>query len=318
VENGGWALFIYTPRGRNHGWDLWESVKSSKRWFASKLTILDTARADGSPVISEEDVEAEKEEGMSDDKAEQEFFCSFAAGVEGALFAKYVEQARDEHRVGGVPWNKRLPVHLYFDLGIDDSTSVWFQQREGWMRRWFRYEEWADVALQDVFLTLASMPYRYATINLPHDAKQRDKGTALSLEDYANDAFDDQRAAVIVHKAYGVQDSIEAARALITQSWFDETEDARPIRREPGETKHEQGCDRGLQTLVNYCKIWDPKRKVYQQNPLHNWASHGADAFRLAGMDDADEPEHQIGDSPSRPTVRSQVRGSIKYGGRAA
>jgi hypothetical protein len=316
VENGGWALFITTPRGRNHAWDLWERVKDSQRWFTSKLTVRDTAREDGTPVISEEDVESEREEGMSDEKVEQEFYCSFAAGVEGAYFSRALETAREDDRIGRVPWNKRVSVHLYFDLGIDDSTAVWFCQREGWMRKWFRYEEWQDVALADVFLVLADMPYRYGTINLPHDGKQRDKGTGRTLEDYANDAFDDQRSVVMVHPAYGVQPSIEAARALISQSWFDESGKARPIRREPGESDHVQGCDRGLQCLLNYQKIWDPKRKVYQQNPAHNWASHGADAYRLAGMDDIDEPIHEIGDAPSRPAVVSQVRGSIRYGGR--
>lgn len=319
VENDGWAMFIFTPRGRNHGYDLYERARVSPRWFCSRKTILETKREDGeTPIVTKDQVQDEIDEGMSFEKAEQEFYCSFAAGVEGAYFATYIETAREEERIGRVPWNKRLAVHLYFDLGIDDSTAVWFGQRDGWMRRWFRYEEWQDVALQDVFLTLAEMPYRYGTINLPHDAKQRDKGTARSLEEYAEDAFEDQRASVIVHRAYGVQDTIEAARALITQSWFDESGQARPVRRETGDSKHVNGCDRGLQTLVNYQKIWDTKRKVYQQQPLHNWASHGADAWRLAGMDDIDEPLHDVGDSASRPTVVSQVRGSIKYGGRAA
>lgn len=305
VENGGWALFIYTPRGRNHGWTLYETVrKQPARWYTSRLTVDDTRRENGEPVITREQVAEEIADGMSEERAAQEFDCSFAAGVEGAYFARQMEAAREDGRIGRAPWNPRHPVHLYFDLGIDDATACWFGQRIGWQRVWFKYLEWRDEALAGVFRELAAMPLRYGTINLPHDGAQRDKGTGRRIREYADDAWNEQPGDIIVHEAYDVQNSIEAARHLITQSWFDE-----------------EGCERGLSCLLNYAKVWDEKRRVYQMQPRHDWASHGADAWRLAGMDDVDEPIHEIADGrldTGKPKVHSQVRGAISSSSKGA
>ena len=76
AENDGWALFIYTPRGRNHGWDTYQRALRSKDWFCQLLTVDDTK------VISHEAIEAEREAGMSEDKVQQEFWCSFEASNE--------------------------------------------------------------------------------------------------------------------------------------------------------------------------------------------------------------------------------------------
>ena len=295
VENGGWALFIYTPRGRNHGWDLWRSAKDSDRWFTSRLSVTDTSRADGSPIVSAEQIDDERQDGMSEEKVQQEFYCSFAAGVEGAYFARQLEAAREDGRIGRVPWNPRYPVHLYMDLGIDDATAIWFGQRIGHSRNWFRYAEYRDRALADIFLELADLPYRFGTINLPHDGKQRDKGTGRRLIEYAEDAWGDQRAAVIAHPQRPKQDLIENGRALIGVSYFDE-----------------EHCARGLDALSNYRKIWDERRKCYQQQPLHDWASHGASAWELAGQLDTDEPEHEFDVLGRKPRVNTQIRGSIR------
>lgn len=297
-ENGGWAIFIYTPRGRNHGWDLWEATKNSPRFYRSLLDVRQTFREDGSPIVSELDVVHEMEDGMSPEMAQQEFYCSFAAGVVGAYFARALEEAREAKpsRIGKVPHDAMRVVHLHFDLGLRDQTAVWFSQRDAFGWRFFRYEEYRDRALLEVFNEIAQMPYRFGTINLPHDGAKRDQGTGIQLRHYADDAF--READVIVHPQYDVQTTIEAARHLITRSWFDE-----------------DGCKRGLQVLLNYRKVWDDKRKTYRENPLHDWASHGADAFRLAGMDaapgPADADDEVIG---SRVTGGPSVRRSTGYG----
>ena len=138
VENDGWALFIYTPRGRNHGWSLWEDTAKADHWHRSRLTILQTQREDGSPIMTEAQIEQEQADGMSHEAAQQEFYCSFAAGVVGAYFARELEIAREQGRIGKVLHDKRYACHLYFDLGIDDATAVWVGQRDGFQRKWLR------------------------------------------------------------------------------------------------------------------------------------------------------------------------------------
>lgn len=290
-ENGGFAIFIYTPRGKNHGFDLYNKVKKNARWHVSLLTIEDTKREDGTPIVTEEDIQEERDDGMSEEMIRQEFYCSFSAGVVGAYWAHLVEAADLDDRIGDVPYDPLLSVHLYFDIGIDDATAVWFGQRRQFQRRWFKYKEYKDTPLIEVFEDVYKMPYRISYVNLPHDARQREKGTGNRIEAYAEDIFDDFTR-VVTHKAYNVQESIEAGGQLIRISHFDR-----------------DGCARGLDCLMNYRKVWDPKRKTYQVKPFHDWASHGADAWRLAGMQDIDEPEMELFFSgPQVPKVHRSMR----------
>jgi len=124
AENGGWAVFIYTPRGKNHGYTLYNMAKKADEWFCQNLTVNDTKRADGSPVISPEAIETERSEGMEEALIQQEFFGSFEAQIPGAYFADQLQQAKDQNRVGRIPIEPSLQVHTAWDLGISDSMSI--------------------------------------------------------------------------------------------------------------------------------------------------------------------------------------------------
>ena len=128
-ENHGFAIFIYTPRGKNHGWDLYDKVKKNPRWHVSLLTIDDTKNEFGQPLVTEADIQEERDEGMAEEDIQQEYYCSFAAGIRGAYWASEVERAREENRIGRIPYSNLMPVHLYLDIGIDDATACWFGQR---------------------------------------------------------------------------------------------------------------------------------------------------------------------------------------------
>ncbi len=96
AENGGWAIFNFTPRGANHAKGLYDMASHNSEWFCELLT------ADDTNAISKEDIQKEREAEMSEDFIQQEFYCSFTLGVEGSYYAKYLEEARDEDRVGNV------------------------------------------------------------------------------------------------------------------------------------------------------------------------------------------------------------------------
>jgi phage terminase large subunit len=125
VENGGWAVFNFTPRGANHAKDLFIMAQSNPDWFCQLLTVDDTK------VVNEEDIQAERDAGMSEDYIQQEFYCSFTLGVEGSYYAAYLEDAREELRIGRVPWAKQSRVFTAWDLGYGDSTSIVFYQVVG-------------------------------------------------------------------------------------------------------------------------------------------------------------------------------------------
>jgi hypothetical protein len=84
-QNNGWALFNYTPRGMNHGWDLYQLAKANNDWFCELLNILDTKKPDGTPVLTEEDIEKERAEGMSEAMIRQEYYCDFMASGDDVL-----------------------------------------------------------------------------------------------------------------------------------------------------------------------------------------------------------------------------------------
>ena len=130
-ENDGWAVFNYTPRGKNHGFDLYQMAKDNPEWFCEVLTIRNTFRPNGHPIISEEDIQRERDEGMSDELIQQEYYCSFTAAVTGAYYAKQMAQAEIDKRITSVPYDSALLVDTWWDLGIGDSTVIWFTQTYG-------------------------------------------------------------------------------------------------------------------------------------------------------------------------------------------
>jgi hypothetical protein len=126
AENGGWAVFNFTPRGQNHGKELYDMAKDNKAWFCQMLTVEDTFREKDIPVITKQDIEAERKSGMSEDYIQQEFYCSFTLGIEGSYYAKYMQNARDEDRIGKVPYAKQSRVYTAWDIGYGDSTAIIF------------------------------------------------------------------------------------------------------------------------------------------------------------------------------------------------
>ena len=127
MANDGWCVFISTPRGKNHMWELWNIAKANPdEWFAYKLTVEDTCH------ISLLELEREKAQGlMSEDFIQQEFYCSFDMGVEGAYYAKYIDRMRIKGQIGSVPWESAFKVHTAWDIGVRDSTTIIFFQTVG-------------------------------------------------------------------------------------------------------------------------------------------------------------------------------------------
>jgi len=137
MENGGWAIFIYTPRGQNHGKRLYEMAKDDPNWFAQLLTIDDTVRDDGSPIITRAAIEDERKQGMSDDLIEQEFFCSFdVVGGQAFDFQKKYHVVPSD-----IPIPEFAPLFFCFDWGYGHPFSAqwWYVDHED---RLFHFHEW--------------------------------------------------------------------------------------------------------------------------------------------------------------------------------
>jgi phage terminase large subunit len=174
-ENGGWALFNYTPRGKNHGWDLSEMAKRESDWFHQVLTIKDTRREDGTPVVTNEDVEKDIREGMSRDLAEQEYYCSFEGYQEGSILGELMRAAREQGRICRVPYEPKLPVITAWDIGIDDSTSIWWLQvAPGGEIRAIDYHEDRGKGLDHYSTVIKGRGWPYDYHCMPHDIEVRE------------------------------------------------------------------------------------------------------------------------------------------------
>jgi len=270
TANDGTALFISTPRGKNHLWELYNIAQNSDDWFAYKLSVEDTHH------ISLHEIEKEKAEGlMSDDLIQQEYYCSFEMGVEGSYYSKYLDKMRLTGRIGQVPWENGFKVHTAWDLGMRDSTTIIFFQVIGQTIRIIDCYENQKEGLEHYIRTLESKPYSYGKHIAPHDIKVRELGTGITRWEKARQLG----VTFTMSNDMSIMDGIESVRSAFSKIWIDEV-----------------NCKDLLKALENYRQEFDIKKKVYKSQPLHNWSSHFADSMRylcvsLAKVRDGASPE---------------------------
>jgi hypothetical protein len=254
VENGGWSIFNYTPRGMNHGYKLFNRASLNPRWFVQLLTVDDTG------AVSKEAIEQERQDGMSDELISQEFYCSWEYGLEGAYYLKQIAKARKEGRICSLPIMDR-PVYTAWDLGLRDSTGIWFWQEDGPWINLIDYYEAAGEYLGHYAKVLSEKKYNYIKHYAPHDANQ-DRLHARSIATVARE--EQGLNFFVLPREKSVLNGIEVARGVFPRCRFDK-----------------ERCEKGLNALMNYQKEYNEARQCFSENPLHNWASDGADAFRM-------------------------------------
>ena len=217
AENDGWAIFIFTPRGKNHGYKMLhaamnEMKNANKNWFAAVYANSFTK------VISAEAIQEMRIAGMTEEMIMQEIECSFDAPVVGSYYGKLMNAAEASKRVGNVPWEPRLPVHTAWDLGVGDSTTIWFYQIYGMEVRVIDYYEASGEGLPHYAKVLEKKPYSYGMHYAPHDIEVRELSSGKSR-------FEAARSLGIkfqVGKQFPIEEGIEAVRNLIPRCWFDE------------------------------------------------------------------------------------------------
>lgn len=277
AENGGWSMFITTPRGRNHAHRMFEMGQASPDWFSERLVATDTG------VFSAETLENERQEllierGEEDGDAiyQQEYMTSFSAGLPGAYYAKTIDKLDAQGRITAVPYNPQAQVHTAWDLGRNDQTAIWFIQRYGTGWALIDYLantsvgiDWYVKALKGVNLTNPDdnthahrASYNYGEHLLPHDA---DNEQLVSMTGSIKDTVEAMglTGVRVVPRTASVANDINEVRQLLPLCWFDKDK-----------------TEKGVDALRAYRRIWDEKLKSYRDTPLHDWASDPADAFR--------------------------------------
>ena len=257
ADRAGWAVFIGTPRGRNDFWRVHHHAEQTPEWFSLIL------RASHTGLLSQAELD-DMRGTLTPEQYDQELECSFDAAILGAYYGREIAEAEASGRIGDVPYDPILPVHTAWDLGIGDSTAIWFFQVALAEIRVIDYYEAAGHGLPHYASVLSSRGYTYGTDYLPHDGEARQLGTGRSLWETLHSLTN--RIPRILPKQ-NVMDGINAARVTIGKAWFDGTK-----------------CYDGLEALRAYRADFDEKAKTFHDRPMHNWASHGADAFRYLSL----------------------------------
>lgn len=258
IQNKGWAWFNSTPRGKNnHLHKLYENNLNNPDWFVSVKGWRDTG------VITQEDIDAAIRGGMPKEVAEQEFNCSFDAPNVGIVYASQMAQAKQDGRITHVPHNAAYPVETWWDIGHRDATAIWFVQRINGTIRLIEYLEDHGKGLPHYANEINKRPYSYSRHVGPHDLDNK----IWALDGTTKQIAENHGISFFVAPKLPIKDGIDAARALLSQCVFDAAK-----------------CDKGIMALEKHEFIWDEEKQIFGEKPLHDWSSHGADAFRYGAV----------------------------------
>ncbi len=268
AENDGWAMFIYTPRGPNHGLKTFELAQNSPNWYCERLTVDDTG------VFTKQQLELEREElieqyGKEQGEAffQQEYYCSFDAAVIGSIYGAHLERAREEGRITNLAIDPYKPVGTMWDLGFTDSTAIWFFQQNGDFIDFVDYFEASGETLKFYARVLKGKAEKHGweygrrLMLFPHDVRNTESGSGKSRVRMLNELG---VHVIAPRKPVPIWDGIEYVRRNFHRFRFD-------VSR----------CARGLEMLALYRRKWDPKNKIYSSKPVHDESSHAADALRI-------------------------------------
>lgn len=256
ADRMGWCLFIGTPKGQNHFKDLRDRAEDTPEWGLLEFKASETK------LVPESELKAARAE-MGEDKYQQEFECSFHAAVEGSYYGKLMNELEEKNRLVEITRDDLCQTFTAWDLGMGDSTAIWVAQITGQEVRILDYVENHGQGLDWYVNWIRDNGWTNATHKLPHDVSVRELGTGKSRLEMLQGAG----LNVDVLPRLSVDDGIQSVRRLLPKCWFN-----MPRVRQ------------GVDCLRNYRREFDEKRNVFYEKPLHDWASHGSDAFRYLAI----------------------------------
>jgi phage terminase large subunit len=295
AENNGWQIYITTPRGRNHAHRTHMAARDDPDAFTQILRAADTG------IITPEKLEAERLAYIADWGADQgqalfdqEYNCSFDAALLGAYYGSEFRVLEARGGIGNVPHDPAFPVHTAWDLGFSDDTGIWWYQVIAGEVRILEYRGWNGKDMQfyieqifgkkitndewkirerapieyggDVFDAKHRQAYRYGTFWLPHDARAKTLASGgRAIEETAWKAFGMENVRIV--PGIGLQDGIQAVRAVLPLCWFDA-----------------EGTEDGVDFLKLYQREWNDTLKMFLDSPRHDFTSHAADGFRMLAI----------------------------------
>jgi phage terminase large subunit len=297
----GYAIFAGTIKGKDQLYDIYQSAKDQADWYSVWQDIDESLRTEAGPTL------ASLTQALADDRKlvlqgvmtraeyDQEWYLAPEAAIKGAIYGNELQLARTSGRITRVPYDPALPVDTDWDLGVGDSTAIWFTQslKSGEVRV-IDYYEASGEGIQHYAKVLKDREqakgYVYGTHWGPHDVTVRELGTGKTRVETAKAfgiAFKVTPRITRGDKGE-VEEGINAVRLLLARCWFDETL-----------------CDAGLEALRHYRRDFNTRLDEFKAEPVHDWASHAADAFRGLAVRHQMPREQEL----LRPAGPSEPRG---------
>ena len=249
-DQKGKLVLIGTVKGRGPFWQQYLKAVDDNTWYAGKFLPEDTG------VIDQEELLYLRRE-MGEEAYRQEMLCDPSAAIRGAYYGR--DLADHEKQQTAVPYDSGLGVTVAMDLGMADSTAIWFAQLHGGGEiRLLEYLEYQNTSFVQILSEIRDKYHITQWIG-PHDLRVREYTSGQSRQDAARELgirFE-------IAPKMPVIDGIEAVRRAVPRMWFDE-----------------KRCREGLDRLALYRSDYDEKRRVLSRNPVHDYTSHAADAMR--------------------------------------
>jgi len=271
----GWATFIGTPKGHNAFYDIYSEAVKKDNWYVKVL------RADQTMILPQSELD-DAQATMSSNQYEQEFLCSFEAAILGAFYGQEMRRITDLDRITTVDYDPMFPCHTAWDLGFNDSTSIWWFQVVYGEIRVLDHHSSNGQAIPFYTGLLQQKEdefgYKYGYHYLPHDARAKTlaSGGKSIIEQIAT-KIDIKHLKIVPNLS--IQDGIQATRLALTRTWFDNR------------------CEEGVESLRQYQREWNDDKKCFNDRPKHDWTSHSADAFRYLSIVWKDEDTPILNDT---------------------
>lgn len=268
ADRKGWLDLSGTPKGwGNLLGQTFKMAQDSPDWYCQVLKASETGLIDPEELLRLRSM-------MPLNEFLQEFECSFDASITGSYYASEIQKAQDEGRITRVPYDLSLKVNTAWDLGISDSTAIWFYSQVGREIRILDYYEASGYGLDHYAKLLDQKGYLYGKHYAPHDIQVRELGTGKSRWDIAKGLG----ITFQTLPADSIKDGIDLARMMISRMWIDEKK-----------------CALGIDALRQYREKRDKKRGI-DLGPLHDWTSHAADSFRYlcAGFSESQPTRREV------------------------
>lgn len=255
-DRKGRAIFIGTPRGHNQFYELYTMAQSEPEW------LVRVHKASETGIVDQSELESARKT-MTEAEYEQEFECSWQAAIRGAYYGKLIGDLEGKGRISRVSYDETVKVETWWDLGVGDSTSIWFVQRVGAEIHVIDYYEMTGEGLPHYARVLDKRGYIYSQHVAPHDIRVRELGSGKSRLEIAKELGIN----FVIAPQQSVDDGIQAVRAMLPKCWFDA-----------------EKCTQGLEALRQYRAEYDDRLRTFRTRPLHDWTSHAADAFRYGAI----------------------------------